>query len=109
MTDVVVHPLERSRSQVLWLLEELGVDHRIELYERDPKPMRARPELAKIHPLGRSPVVTIGSDVLAESGADRRRYAPSERTRDESGLTFGEARSRSTRRPPPRKTPTEAR
>jgi len=68
--DVVVHHLERSRSQrVLWLLEELGVEYRIERYERDPKTMRAPPELERVHPLGRSPVVTIGGDAFAESGA----------------------------------------
>lgn len=70
MPDVVVHHLERSRShRVLWLLEELGVEYRMQIYERDPKTMRAPAALAKIHPLGKAPVVTVGSDVLAESGA----------------------------------------
>ena len=37
---IVVHHLERSRSQrVLWLLEELGLDYEIRVYPRDPKTM----------------------------------------------------------------------
>lgn len=70
MPDIVVHHLERSRSQrVLWLLEELGVPYRIERYVRHPKTLRAPPELRSIHPLGRSPVVVVDGVVLAESGA----------------------------------------
>lgn len=68
---VVVHHLENSRSQrVLWLLEELEVPYELVRYERDPKTMRAPPSLRKLHPLGKSPAVTIGDDlVLVESGA----------------------------------------
>lgn len=65
-----VHHLNHSRSQrVLWLLEELGLPYEIVRYERDPKTMLAPPELRKVHPLGKSPVVTDGPLVLAESGA----------------------------------------
>ena len=67
---IVVHHLNNSRSQrVLWLLEELGLAYDIKLYERDKKTMLAPPELRKIHPLGKSPVVTDGDLTLAESGA----------------------------------------
>src|SRR3954469_11911040 len=67
---LTVHHLNNSRSQrVLWLLEELGVPYELIKYERDPKTMLAPPELAKIHPLGKSPVITDGEDTLAESGA----------------------------------------
>ena len=67
---IVVHHLNNSRSQrVLWLLEELGLDYDIKRYERDKKTMLAPPELRKIHPLGKSPVVTDGDLILAESGA----------------------------------------
>lgn len=67
---LTVHHLERSRShRVLWLLEELGVPYEIKRYERDPKTMLAPPSLAKVHPLGKSPVVTEGEEVIAESGA----------------------------------------
>lgn len=51
------------------MLEELGVPYELKLYRRDPKTMLADPALKKVHPLGKSPVVTDGDDVLAESGA----------------------------------------
>ncbi|HET7269132.1 MAG TPA: glutathione S-transferase [Oleiagrimonas sp.] len=67
---IVVHHLDNSRSQrILWLLEELGLDYEIKHYQRDPKTMLAPAELRKIHPLGKSPVITDGDLVLAESGA----------------------------------------
>jgi glutathione S-transferase len=54
---------------VLWLLEELGLDYELRRYQRDPATMLAPPELKAVHPLGKSPVVTEGDRVLAESGA----------------------------------------
>jgi glutathione S-transferase len=81
---LTVHHLNNSRSQrVLWLLEELGAPYEIVKYERDPKTSLAPEALQKIHPLGKSPVVTDdavgtaspgsvtrgGDAVLAESGA----------------------------------------
>src|SRR5678816_113522 len=67
---IEVHHLNNSRSQrVLWMLEELGVPYKVVRYERDAKTMLAPPELRKIHPLGRSPVIKDGDFVLAESGA----------------------------------------
>jgi len=67
---LTVHHLNNSRSQrVLWMLEELGIPYEIQRYERDPKTMLAPPELRKVHPLGKSPVVTDGISTLAESGA----------------------------------------
>ena len=73
---IVVHHLNNSRSQrILWLLEELGVPYEIKRYQRDPKTMLAPPELRRIHPLGKSPVITDdgidggGELTLAESGA----------------------------------------
>lgn len=67
---LTVHHLNNSRSQrVLWLLEELGVPYEIQRYERDPETMLAPPSLRKVHPLGKSPVVTDGRATLAESGA----------------------------------------
>ena len=67
---ITVHHLQNSRSQrVLWLLEELGLDYTVQRYERDPQTMLAPPELRAVHPLGKSPVVVDGGDVLAESGA----------------------------------------
>ncbi len=67
---ITVHHLNNSRSQrVLWLLEELEIPYTIKFYERDKKTMLAPPELKQIHPLGKSPVVTDGDLVVAESGA----------------------------------------
>ncbi|KAJ7807873.1 hypothetical protein B0H14DRAFT_2871993 [Mycena olivaceomarginata] len=66
---IMLHWLEKSRSQrILWLLEELGVSYEIKTYKRDPKMMRAPPELKTVHPLGKSPVITIGGRTIAESG-----------------------------------------
>ena len=66
---VVVHHLENSRSQrVLWLLEELGVPYEVKRYERNKQTMLAPPELKAVHPLGKSPVITDGEVVVAESG-----------------------------------------
>lgn len=65
-----VHHLENSRSQrVLWLLEELGLDYEAIEYRRDPNTMLAPTELQKIHPLGKSPVITDSDITVAESGA----------------------------------------
>ena len=67
---LIVHHLNNSRSQrVLWLLEELGVPYEIQKYERDPQTMLAPPSLLKVHPLGKSPVVTEDGVTVAESGA----------------------------------------
>ena len=67
---IIVHHLNNSRSQrVLWLLEELGVPYEVKRYERDAKTMLAPPELKAIHPLGKSPVITDGDKVIAETGA----------------------------------------
>jgi glutathione S-transferase len=67
---ITVHHLNNSRSQrVLWLLEELGLPYEIVKYQRDPVTMLAPPELLAVHPLGKSPVVSDGEVVLAESGA----------------------------------------
>jgi glutathione S-transferase len=67
---ITVHHLENSRSQrVLWLLEELGVPYEVRRYSRDPKTLLAPPELARVHPLGKSPVITDDGITVAESGA----------------------------------------
>ncbi len=67
---ITVHHLEHSRSQrVLWLLEELGLPYDIKHYKRDPKTSLAPPELKRVHPLGKSPVITDGKHTVAESGA----------------------------------------
>lgn len=71
---ITVHHLNNSRSQrVLWLLEELGLPYQVVHYQRGPD-MRAPAELRKIHPLGKSPVITDpalaeGDQTIAETGA----------------------------------------
>lgn len=67
---LIVHHLENSRSQrVLWMLEELELPYEVRRYARDPKTMLAPPELKRVHPLGKSPVLEDGGAVLAETGA----------------------------------------
>ena len=67
---LIVHHLNNSRSQrILWLLEELGVKYEIKHYQRDPDTNRAPPELKAIHPLGKSPVIEDGDNIVAETGA----------------------------------------
>jgi glutathione S-transferase len=66
---IVVHHLENSRSQrVLWLLEELGVPYEVTRYKRDRKTMMAPAELRRLHPLGKSPIMTVDGKVIAETG-----------------------------------------
>ncbi|OTB04941.1 hypothetical protein M426DRAFT_320248 [Hypoxylon sp. CI-4A] len=72
--QVKLYWLEQSRAQnILWLLEELKIPYEIETFHRMSN-MLAPPELKKIHPLGKSPTISItppGSTepiVLAESG-----------------------------------------
>lgn len=67
---ITVHHLNNSRSQrILWLLEELALPYALKRYQRDPKTNLAPPELKAIHPLGKSPVIEDGPQVLIESSA----------------------------------------
>lgn len=67
---ILVHHLANSRSQrILWLLEEMGLPYELKLYERNPVTMLAPPELKRIHPLGKSPVIEDDGIVVAETGA----------------------------------------
>ena len=69
-TMLTVHHLETSRSQrILWLLEELGVPYKLKVYARDPRTRLAPAALRKVHPLGKSPVITDKGETIAESGA----------------------------------------
>lgn len=89
---ITVHHLNNSRSQrILWLLEELGLEYDIIAYKRDETTNLAPESLKKIHPLGKSPVITDGNNVIAESGAiveylirkyGRSRLMPSEDSAD---------------------------
>jgi glutathione S-transferase len=78
---LTVHHLNNSRSQrILWLLEELGRDYEIKSYQRDHETNLAPPELLKVHPLGKSPMIEDDGRLIVESGAIVEylcaRYAP---------------------------------
>ena len=89
---IQVHHLNNSRSQrVLWLLEELAVPYEIVKYQRDAQTSLAPESLKKIHPLGKSPAIRDGDQVVIESGAileylvrrhGRGRLAPAESSPD---------------------------
>ncbi|MCL1089853.1 glutathione S-transferase [Shewanella profunda] len=67
---ITLHHLNKSRSKrIIWLLEELGQPYEIKSYQRDSQTFLAPPELKQIHPLGKSPVIEIDGQMIAESGA----------------------------------------
>lgn len=66
----IIHHLVKSRSQrIVWLLELLDFEYRIEVYDRDPKTMLSPQALKDIHPLGTSPILSDGNRNICESGA----------------------------------------
>jgi glutathione S-transferase len=66
---IIVHHLENSRSQrIVWLLEELKLPFEIRHYKRS-RIMAAPPELKRVHPLGKSPIIEDEDCVVAETGA----------------------------------------
>jgi glutathione S-transferase len=67
---IEVHHLNQSRSRrITWLLEELGTPYKVFSYQRDATTNLAPPQLKAIHPLGKSPVLRDGGQVVIESGA----------------------------------------
>jgi len=67
---ITLHHLEFSQSfRMLWLLEELGAEYELKLYDRDPETKLAPAEYKAISPLGTAPVATDGDLALAESNA----------------------------------------
>ncbi|MFT6033471.1 MAG: glutathione S-transferase [Arenicella sp.] len=67
---ITLHHLEYSQSyRVLWLLEELGDDYELKLYQRDKQSRLAPTDYKAVSPLGTSPVITDGSLNLAETSA----------------------------------------
>ena len=67
---IEVHHLNASRSRrITWLLEELGVDYQLIMYQRDATTNLAPPELKAVHPLGKAPVIRDDGEVIFESGA----------------------------------------
>lgn len=67
---IIVHHLENSQSiRILWLLEELGVDYKIQHYSRRLDNSLAPAEFKKLHPMGTSPLISDGDLKLPESNA----------------------------------------
>ncbi|KAJ9193855.1 hypothetical protein DTO166G4_114 [Paecilomyces variotii] len=72
---ITLYWLEQSRSQrIVWLLEELNLSYNLKTFKRG-SDMLAPPELKSVHPLGKSPVISIEAPatskplVIAESGS----------------------------------------
>jgi len=66
---ITVYHLESSRSErIVWLMEELGLAYKLEVFPREPNGA-APPPYKEIHALGRAPAIRDGDTVLAESGA----------------------------------------
>jgi glutathione S-transferase len=66
---ITLYHLNISRSErIIWLLEELGLEYRIEPYPRE-KSGAAPESMVQVHAMGRAPIIRDGDTVLAESGA----------------------------------------
>lgn len=66
---LTVHHLKIGRPLfTLWLIEELGIEYDLKIYERN-EMGRAPAELKEVHPLGKSPVIQDDDLTLSESGA----------------------------------------
>ncbi len=67
---ITVHYLKIGRPLfTVWLLEELRLNYKLNMFLRDPATMRAPKELRSIHPLGKSPIIEDGDLMLTETGA----------------------------------------
>jgi glutathione S-transferase len=66
---ITIYHLSTSRSErIVWLMEELGLEYKLEVFPREPSGA-APPPMKALHPLGKAPVIRDGDTVLAESGA----------------------------------------
>ena len=86
---ITLHHLNNSRSQrILWLLEELETDYTVTHYQRDSETQLAPEALKQIHPLGKSPLISDGDTVVAESAVIIdyliNKYAPQWKINDAS-------------------------
>ncbi|QGM79989.1 glutathione S-transferase family protein [Otariodibacter oris] len=67
---IKLHHLNQSRSlRILWLLEELNQPYELVSYKRNKDNNLAPESLKQVHPLGKSPVIELDGQVIAESGA----------------------------------------
>lgn len=66
---ITLYHLDQSRSErIIWLMEELGIEYRLEVFLRQPD-LYAPEALKAALPLGRAPAIRDGDVLLAESGA----------------------------------------
>jgi glutathione S-transferase len=66
---LTIYHLESSRSgRIIWLAEELGIDYVVETFKRTAEFLPPA-SYRDLHPLGRSPIVSEGGVLLAESNA----------------------------------------
>jgi glutathione S-transferase len=66
---ITVCHLSTSRSErIVWLMEELGLDYKLEVFPREANGASPAP-LKALHALGKAPLIRDGDLVLAESGA----------------------------------------
>ena len=66
---ITIYHLETSRSErIVWLMEELGLEYRLEAFQRE-STGAAPPPMKEIHVLGKAPIIRDGETILAESGA----------------------------------------
>ncbi|UTS79736.1 glutathione S-transferase family protein [Phaeobacter piscinae] len=64
---LTIHCLAYSRAiRLIWLMEDLGQPYTVVTYDRTAS-FRAPENLAKVHPLGKSPVIEDGDTMIAES------------------------------------------
>jgi glutathione S-transferase len=61
------HPFSRA-ANVIWMLEELGIDYELRFVDM-PKGGHKAPEIVRLNPMGKLPVVTDGDVVVTESAA----------------------------------------
>ncbi len=67
---ITLHHLRVGRSIfTVWLLEEVGVEYTLNIFDRNQETMRAPTALKEMHPLGKSPVIDDDGLLLSESGA----------------------------------------
>ena len=66
---ITIYHLTKSRSErIVWLMEELGLEYKREIFPREPNGAAPR-AMKELHAIGKAPIIRDGDRVLAESGA----------------------------------------
>lgn len=69
MMLITLYHLNESRSErIICLLEALGIEYKVEAFQRDAETMLAPLAYKNLHPLGKAPIVSIGDETLTETG-----------------------------------------